>query len=125
MQARQARQLALHFAIYRQQDGDAPVWLEMQNMTPDSTGHYSILLGSTKAEGVPTAPDLFNTQEQRWLGVRVQGEAEQPRVLLVSVPYAMKARDAETVEGLPPSAFMLATPSQSASSAQSSSGLTW
>ena len=117
--------MALHFAIYRQQDGDAPVWLEMQNMTPDSTGHYSILLGSTKAEGVPTAPDLFNTQEQRWLGVRVQGEAEQPRVLLVSVPYAMKARDAETVEGLPPSAFMLATPSQSASSAQSASGLTW
>jgi len=34
-------------------------------------------------------------------------QTEQPRVLLVSVPYAMKAGDAETVGGLSPSAFML------------------
>jgi len=27
----------------------------------------------------------------------VQGQAEQPRVLLVGVPYAMKAADAETI----------------------------
>jgi hypothetical protein len=38
------------------------------------------------------------------------GEAEQPRVLLVAVPYAMKAGDAATIGGLPPSAFVLATP---------------
>src|SRR6516162_7645380 len=53
----------------------------------------------------------------------MQGQAEQPRVLLVSVPYAMKAADAETIGGLPPSAFARTTPSQSASSGQSSSGL--
>ena len=29
-------------------------------------------------------------------------------MLLVSVPYAMKAGDAETIGGLPPSAFVLA-----------------
>jgi len=109
------------FAIYRQQDGGAPIWLETQNVTPDSTGHYTVLLGSTRAEGIPT--DLFSTQEQRWLGVQMQGQAEQQRVLLVSVPYAMKAAEAETIGGLPASAFMLATPSQSASSAQSSAGL--
>jgi len=71
------------FAIYRQQDGGAPIWLETQNVTPDSTGHYTVLLGSTRAEGIPT--DLFSTQEQRWLGVQMQGQAEQQRVLLVSV----------------------------------------
>jgi len=104
-----AKTVGVTFAIYRQQDGGAPIWLETQNVTPDSTGHYSVLLGSTRAEGVST--DLFNTQEQRWLGVQVQGEAEQPRVLLVSVPYAMKAADAETVGGLPPSSFVLKPPS--------------
>jgi hypothetical protein len=42
---------------------------------------------------------LFATGESRWLGVQVQvpGEIEQPRVLLVSVPYALKAADAETL----------------------------
>jgi hypothetical protein len=50
------------FAIYRQQDGGAPLWLETQNVTPDPTGHSSVQLGSTRAEGIPA--DLFNTQEQ-------------------------------------------------------------
>jgi len=103
-----ARTVGVTFALYRQQDGGAPVWLETQNVTPDPTGHYAVLLGSTRAEGIPA--DLFNTQEQRWLGVQVQGEAEQARVLLVSVPYAMKAADAETIGGLPASAFVLAAP---------------
>ena len=116
-----ARVVGVTFAIYRQADGGAPLWLETQNVTVDSTGHYTVLLGSTKSEGIPG--DLFNTQEQRWLGVQMQGEAEQPRVLLVSVPYAMKAADAETIAGLPVSAFVLATPSQSASPAQSSPSL--
>ena len=73
-----AKLVGVTFAIYRQQDGGAPVWLETQNVTPDSGGHYSVLLGSTRAEGIPA--DLFNTQEQRWLGVQMQGQAEQPRV---------------------------------------------
>src|SRR6516164_5386933 len=103
-----AKTVGVTFAIYRQQDGGAPIWLETQNVMPDSGGHYSVLLGSTRAEGIPA--DLFNTQEQRWLGVQVQGEAEQARVLLVSVPYAMKAADAETIGGRPASAFVLAAP---------------
>src|SRR5580700_2015348 len=49
----------------------------------------------------------------RWVGVQVSGQAEQPRVLLVSAPYAFKAGDAETIGGLPPSAFVLATPATS------------
>src|SRR6516162_8253752 len=116
-----AKMAGVTFAIYRQQDGGAPLWLETQNVTPDSTGHYSVLLGSTRAEGIPA--ELFNTKDQLWLGVQMQGEAEQPRVLLVSVAYAMKAADAETISGLPASAFVLATPSQSASPAPSPAGL--
>jgi hypothetical protein len=53
---------------------------------------------------------LFSSGEARWLGVQVQGQAEQPRTLLLSVPYALKALDAETIHGMPLSAFVLAAP---------------
>ena len=94
------------FSIYKQQDGGAPVWMETQNVTIDAAGNYSVLLGSTTAAGLPG--DLFSQQEQRWLGVQVQGQAEQPRVLLVSVPYALKAQEAETLGGKNASDFVLA-----------------
>ncbi|MFZ0793467.1 MAG: tail fiber domain-containing protein [Candidatus Korobacteraceae bacterium] len=97
------------FAIYNQQDGGAPIWMETQNVASDATGNYSVLLGSTTTTGLPT--DLFSQQEQRWLGIQIEGQAEQPRVLLVSVPYAFKAHEAETLGGLPASAFVQASPS--------------
>ena len=96
------------FAIYRQQEGGAPLWLETQNVAPDANGQYYVLLGSTKSEGVPA--DLFSDQDQRWLGVKVEGQPEQPRVLMVSVPYAFRAHEAETLGGLPASAFVQANP---------------
>jgi len=96
------------FAIYKDQEGGAPVWLETQNVRPDDQARYTVQLGATKPDGLP--PDLFRSGEARWLGVRVSGEEEQPRVLLLSVPYALKAADAQTLGGLPPSAFALAVP---------------
>ena len=97
------------FSLYAGQRGGAPLWSETQNNIPlDATGHYSVQLGITKPNGVPTA--LFTTGEARWLGVRIAEQAEQPRVLLLSVPYALKAGDAATIGGLPPSAFVLAAP---------------
>jgi hypothetical protein len=100
--------VGITFALYSEQSGGSALWLETQNVTADSNGHYVALLGSTKPDGLPT--DLFTTAQARWVGVQVSGQAEQPRVLLVSAPYALKAGDAETLGGLPPSAFLLATP---------------
>jgi hypothetical protein len=97
------------FALYREQEGGAPLWLETQNVSPDSQGRYSVELGSGSRNGLPT--DVFSSGEARWLGVQAAGQPEQSRVLLVSVPYALKAADAETIGGLPPSAFVLASPS--------------
>jgi len=94
------------FAIYRQQEGGAPIWIETQNVASDASGQYSVLLGGNSPSGLPT--DLFSQEEQRWLGVTVQGQAEQPRVLLVSVPYALRAHDAETLAGRSISDFVLA-----------------
>src|SRR5271169_5493217 len=100
--------VGITFAFYSEKTGGAPLWLETQNATADSSGHYTVLLGSTKIEGLPA--DLFTTEQARWVGVQGSGQPEQPRVLLVSAPYALKAGDAETLGGLPPSAFMLAAP---------------
>src|SRR5208282_2449457 len=96
------------FSLYKDSDGGAPLWVETQNVQPDSKGHYSVLLGSTKSDGVSS--DLFASGEARWLGVQPQGQAEQARVLMVSVPYALKAVDADTLGGMPASAFQLALP---------------
>jgi hypothetical protein len=111
--------LGVTFALYKDQQGGAPLWLETRSVQLDDSGHYSVQLGSTEPNGLPK--ELFASGEARWLGVQPEGQAEQPRVLLLSVPYALKAADAETIGGLPPSAFMLATPSASTSSASSTS----
>jgi hypothetical protein len=98
------------FAIYKEQEGGAALWLETQNVQLDEQGHYTALLGATKSEGLPL--ELFSAGEPRWLGVQVNlpRELEQPRVLLVSVPYALKAADADTLGGKPLSSFVLAAP---------------
>ena len=66
------------FAVYKDQDGGSPLWLETQNIEADSEGNYSTLLGATKLEGLPA--DLFSAKEPRWLGVQIEGQAEQPRI---------------------------------------------
>src|SRR6202522_3652061 len=96
--------VGITFSLYKESQGGAALWVETQNVTLDKTGHYAVMLGSTSSQGLPA--DLFASGEARWLGVQVQGEAEQPRTVLMSVPYALKAADAETIGGLPPSAFM-------------------
>jgi hypothetical protein len=96
------------FLLYTTQQGGNPLWMETQNITPERNGHYTATLGVTRAQGLPA--DIFSSGEARWLAVQVVGQPEQPRVLIVAVPYALKAADAQTVGGLPPSAFMLAVP---------------
>ena len=43
----------------------------------------------------------------------VPDAVDAPRVLLVSVPYALKAVDADTLGGKPASAYLMAAPSAS------------
>lgn len=99
--------VGITFAIYTAASGGQRLWQETQNVQLDQQGHYEALLGAM-SQGIPL--DLFSSGEPRWLGVQAQlpNEEEQPRVLLVSVPYALKAADAETLGGLPASAFLRA-----------------
>ncbi len=100
--------VGITFTLHKSQADEAVLWTETQNVKLDGDGKYTVLLGSTKADGLPT--ELFASAEAQWLGVRVEGRTPQARVLLVSVPYAMKAAEAETLAGKPLSAFVLAGP---------------
>jgi hypothetical protein len=113
------------FSLYQQSQGGAPLWVETQNVIADKTGGYTVMLGSSTSQGLPS--EVFNSGEARWLGVQAQGQAEQLRTVLISVPYALKAADAETVGGLPASAFLKAAESGSAtgnSASQAVAGIT-
>jgi hypothetical protein len=100
--------VGITFLLYKDQQGGTPLWLETQNVEADATGHYTALLGSASAEGVPLS--LFSSAEVHWISTQISGQPEQPRVALLSVPYALKAADAETLGGLPASAFMHSNP---------------
>jgi trimeric autotransporter adhesin len=97
--------VGISFGIYADDKTTVPLWQEVQNVTVDADGHYSVLLGAALGKGLPDG--LFATNDARWLGIRVEGEPEQPRTLLAAVPYALKAADAETLAGKPLSAFVL------------------
>ena len=101
---RTAGMVGITFSLYAEQEGGAPLWLETQNVQPDKNGNYAVMLGSTTTQGLPSS--LFVSGQARWLGVQPQGQEEQPRVMLLSVPYALKAGDAQTLGGKPASAFL-------------------
>jgi hypothetical protein len=102
------------FSLYKDQQGGSPLWVETQNIQADANGHYTALLGSASAEGMPL--ELFSSGEAQWLGVQIQGQPEHARVLLVSVPYALKAHEAETLSGRSISDFVLLNKASSSSS---------
>lgn len=106
--ATEPKVLVVTFSLYRDREGGAPLWSETQAVTLDTQGHYAVLLGATQPEGLPL--DLFTSGQARWLGVApaVPGVGEKSRVLLVGVPYALKAADADTLGGMPASAFVQA-----------------
>ncbi|MBZ5546280.1 MAG: hypothetical protein LAO07_21890 [Acidobacteriia bacterium] len=92
------------FELFAEQAGGEPLWWETQTVAADAQGRYTVLLGAMRPEGLPVA--LFTTGKARWLEVMVEGGATMPRVLLVSVPYALKAGDAETLGGKPATAYV-------------------
>jgi trimeric autotransporter adhesin len=62
---------------------------ETQTVTLDTTGNYKVQLGASNPNGLPA--NLFSSGEARWLDLQIAGQPPQPRVLLASVPYALKA----------------------------------
>jgi len=109
--------VSVTFSLYKDQQGANPLWQETQNVQTNAAGHYTVLLGSASADGMPL--ELFTSGEAHWLGVQIQGQPEQARVLLVSVPYALKAYEAETLSGRSVSDFVLLNKTSPTSSSAS------
>jgi hypothetical protein len=92
------------FRIYTARDGGDPLWAETQRVAIAPDGRYTVLLGSVSEAGLPQT--VFAAGQARWIGVSIERGEEQPRTLLASVAYAMKAADAETLAGQAVSAFV-------------------
>jgi hypothetical protein len=97
LQVQSQTPIGVTFALYKEGSGGAPLWIETQNVTADSRGRFSVLLGAASAEGLP--PDLFASREARWLGMTPDDGVERPRVTFISVPYAFKAADSDKLGG--------------------------
>lgn len=95
----------LTFAVYKTKDDVDALWTETRTVTLDAEGRYTVLLGATKADGIDA--NVFSTGEARYVGVQIEGRAELSRTLMVSVPYALKAADAEKLGGLGIGDFVL------------------
>jgi trimeric autotransporter adhesin len=97
--------IGITVSLYTSQEGGDPLWRESQMVQTDEQGRYTVLLGATEKDGLPL--DVFGTGKAQWLGLQAERQAEEPRVLLMTVPYALKAADADTVGGRPLSSFVL------------------
>ncbi len=111
-------------AVYTAEQGGDLLWQETQSVVVGADSRYNVLMGSSVSDGLPL--DLFTTGEPRWFAVRFNrpGEVEQARVHLASVPYALKAADADTLGGKPASAYQLAENSESSDSSTGSESST-
>jgi hypothetical protein len=93
------------FRIYGEEDAavEDAVWSETQSVNVKG-GLFSVLLGSIN----PITADVF-AEPNRWLGVQVGDDSEMtPRQRIVTVGYAFKAADADTLDGVDSSQFMRA-----------------
>jgi trimeric autotransporter adhesin len=101
--------LTATFALYPDPQSTTPAWTETQAVQV-SQGKYTVLLGAATTNGIPA--DIFAADQAHWLGVQINGT--EKRYLLVSVPYAMKAMEAERLGGLLPSQFVTTAQLQAA-----------
>ncbi len=89
---------ALRFTIYDHvtASGSALKWQEVDTVTPDQDGIFSLILGNN----TQLTQDLFAQHAGLWLGVTVGTTPElTPRQQLATVAYA---ENADTLQGLPP-----------------------
>jgi hypothetical protein len=95
--------ISITFNVYSNQSSGESLWNETQQVQIAPDGAFEVLLGAASSDGLPL--ELFRTEESRWLGITPQGMEELPRILLVSVPFALHAADADTLAGIPASAY--------------------
>ncbi|MBT5419432.1 MAG: hypothetical protein HOK80_00960, partial [Candidatus Cloacimonetes bacterium] len=101
--------VSVDFSIYGSETGGTAIWTETHDVFC-ANGVFHVLLGSTVS--FPT--DLFDSAD-RWLELIVSNETLSPRTAIASVPYSLKAEDADILDGLNSSNFALSAHNHAAS----------
>jgi len=100
-----SRPISISFAIYQAPSGGPALFIETHVVTLQPNRQFQVLLGATTPGGVPAS--IFESNQALYVGVQVEGHAEQtPRVMFASVPYALKAADADALGGLAASQYV-------------------
>jgi hypothetical protein len=92
------------FAIYKQKIGGTAEWSETRNVTLDSEGRFSVLLGLEHPSGIPA--EIFQNGESRWVGMTPEDGVERQRIFLATVPYAFTAANSQRLGGRAASEFV-------------------
>jgi len=83
------------FSLYGFEALGSPIWTEMQNVTTDSEGRFSVALGASN----PLDASSFGIGE-RWLGIKVESDPEMsPRQKIHSVAYALRTQTLDAASG--------------------------
>lgn len=82
------------FSIYGLSFGGTPQWTETFDVTTDSSGRFSVVLGQI----TPLDEDVFGVG-LRYLGITVPPDPELPRQQLVSVPYSLRTATIDGASG--------------------------
>lgn len=96
--------ITMVFSFYDAATEGTLLWLEEQNVLVIN-GIYNVLIGWDPVDN-PFPDNLFDGQ--RWLGVTVGGDTGMlPRQMLGSNPFAIRAGDADTLNGYAASDFLV------------------
>jgi hypothetical protein len=106
------RETTLRFAFYDSEDAQSPLYEEFQLIDVSATGSFSALLGSETRR--TEFESLLQSSRAKWIGVREEPAGQEIRSMFVAVPYAFKAKDAETVNGVQSGEFVRQTQLRSA-----------
>lgn len=88
----------ISFYLFDDEFAGKDYWSETQRITVEQ-GLYNVQLGSV------ASLEKIDLSRDYWLEVVVDGEILSPRQQLTSVPYALRAANAETLDGIDSTAF--------------------
>ncbi|MFQ5906645.1 MAG: hypothetical protein ACE5JA_08730, partial [bacterium] len=85
--------LSMRLSIWNSSGGGTELWNETRNAAVEN-GFFSLVLGAL----TPIPPDIFETGEQRWLELVVDGQTMSPRTEITSVGYAYRSVKADSAD---------------------------
>jgi hypothetical protein len=91
---------SMTFRLYDEAAEGSELWSESHVVVADSAGVIAVILGGT-------APIDIAFDGPTWLEVEVMGEVLSPRRELVSVPYAFRSSEADSLDGHSAGEFVL------------------